>query len=155
MTKATSAIDKNVWSDLVSPWDEPVPAKVCEAVGCLECRNVGYLGRQGIYEILPMTENLHRQIQADPDIEFIEIVVQKFFAVSTIFLSQIDHDTGLASVDGFLQIFRQIEKAEFEPGWQADRLFERSIIERIKFAKLLKVVLNLGRCGPGSKDKSE
>ena len=53
---------------------EPVPSKVCEAVGCLECRNVGYLGRQGIYEILPMTDNLHRQIQADPDVELLRRV---------------------------------------------------------------------------------
>ena len=30
--------------------------------GCLECRNTGYLGRVGIYEILTLDQNLKRLI---------------------------------------------------------------------------------------------
>jgi len=36
-------------------------------VGCLECRNTGYLGRLGIYEILQMTRDVKRLITAQTD----------------------------------------------------------------------------------------
>ena len=39
-----------------------MPAKVYHPVGCLECRNTGYLGRQGIYEILVLSENIKERI---------------------------------------------------------------------------------------------
>jgi general secretion pathway protein E len=34
------------------------PEQVYHANGCLECRNTGYFGRQGIYEIMPMSDSL-------------------------------------------------------------------------------------------------
>jgi general secretion pathway protein E len=40
---------------------------ICQPVGCLECRNTGYLGRQGIYEIMPLTENLKEFITSECD----------------------------------------------------------------------------------------
>jgi len=67
--RASENLDIVVWKQLVGSWPVPAPKKTCRAVGCLECRNAGYLGRQGIYEILPMTKALNHQIQADPDIE--------------------------------------------------------------------------------------
>ena len=39
---------------LVAPWKAKAPATVYSAAGCLECRNTGFTGRQGIYEILRM-----------------------------------------------------------------------------------------------------
>jgi general secretion pathway protein E len=35
--------------------------------GCLRCRGTGYLGRTGIYEVLPVTERIRRLTQAEPD----------------------------------------------------------------------------------------
>lgn len=46
------------WNDLVKPWKAPKPEKIYSPGGCLECRNTGYLGRQGIYEVMPMSETL-------------------------------------------------------------------------------------------------
>jgi general secretion pathway protein E len=37
-------------------------------VGCLECRNTGYLGRVGIYEILAMSREVKRLITPQTDI---------------------------------------------------------------------------------------
>ena len=37
-------------------------------MGCLECRNTGYLGRVGIYEILTLTVDLKRLLVAEPDL---------------------------------------------------------------------------------------
>ena len=41
------------------------PNKVFKPEGCLECRNTGYYGRQGIYEILPMSREINRLVTDD------------------------------------------------------------------------------------------
>ncbi len=46
------------WEMLVTPWKVQKPRKVYEAVGCLECRNTGYKGRVGLYEMLHFTHKL-------------------------------------------------------------------------------------------------
>ena len=69
--RETEPLDASTWQGLVHPWSMEPPAKTCRPVGCLECRNVGYMGRQGIYEILPMSDDLHRQIVEDPDVELL------------------------------------------------------------------------------------
>jgi general secretion pathway protein E len=56
--KAPDTISQEDWDLLVKPWKVTKPSKVYKAVGCLECRNTGYIGRQGIYEILRMSETL-------------------------------------------------------------------------------------------------
>ena len=53
------------WQELVAPWKVNIPAKVYRPVGCLECRNTGYLGRQGLYEILMLSESLKEKVTAD------------------------------------------------------------------------------------------
>ena len=37
-------------------------------MGCLECRNTGYLGRIGIYEILTLTIDIKRLLVSEPDL---------------------------------------------------------------------------------------
>ena len=46
------------WEALVSPWKVRKPRRVYEAAGCLECRNTGYRGRVGIYEMLSVSAKL-------------------------------------------------------------------------------------------------
>jgi len=42
---------------------EPLPpAMFHRARGCAQCRHTGYLGRTGIYEVLPMTESIRRLV---------------------------------------------------------------------------------------------
>ena len=66
--KDESSVDEEAWHQLVRPWKVSVPDYIYAPVGCLECRNTGYLGRQGIYEIMPFSENLKRFISDDTDI---------------------------------------------------------------------------------------
>jgi len=42
--------------------------KVPHRVGCLECRNTGYMGRMGIYEILLMNNELKKLVNEHADI---------------------------------------------------------------------------------------
>jgi len=54
--KQAGPIDEKAWHQLVAPWKATPPKLGYHPVGCLECRNTGYYGRQGIYEILLMSE---------------------------------------------------------------------------------------------------
>ena len=56
------------WNTLVSPWKANKPEKIYEPVGCLECRNTGYLGRMGIYEMFTFTPELRELLTDDCDI---------------------------------------------------------------------------------------
>jgi len=56
------------WDLLVKPWKVSKPAQVYEPEGCLECRNTGYLGRQGLYEILHLSETVQQHISDDLDL---------------------------------------------------------------------------------------
>ena len=51
-------VNIEAWKQLVHPWSATPPAQMYRPAGCLECRNTGYLGRQGIYEIMPLSETL-------------------------------------------------------------------------------------------------
>ncbi|MCW4455842.1 GspE/PulE family protein [Flavobacterium sp. MXW15] len=50
--------------------DEALPDEVaaCAPVGCLECRRTGYMGRIGLYELLPLGSRLRGLIRADMDL---------------------------------------------------------------------------------------
>ena len=63
--KEEGTINPAHWNELVAPWKVNVPAKVYRPVGCLECRNTGYLGRQGIYEIMVLSDSLKEKITPD------------------------------------------------------------------------------------------
>jgi len=60
--------DEVLWQGLVSPWKAKKPAQLYHPVGCLECRMTGYMGRVGLYEIMPMTIELKSMISAHTDL---------------------------------------------------------------------------------------
>ncbi|WP_221793064.1 GspE/PulE family protein [Oceanobacter mangrovi] len=59
--------DDAAWKQLTAPWLVKTPEFVYTAKGCLECRNTGYMGRMGIYEVMPMTESLEGLIHDSTD----------------------------------------------------------------------------------------
>ena len=63
-----SPVDEAIWRQLVTPWKVDPPEAIYQPAGCLECRNTGFLGRQGIYEIMPMSRALKSLITDDTDI---------------------------------------------------------------------------------------
>ena len=56
------------WEDFVAPWKSRQPEHVYQPVGCLECRNTGYMGRVGIYEVLLLSPEIRRLIHAEADV---------------------------------------------------------------------------------------
>jgi general secretion pathway protein E len=59
--------DHALWHSVCAPFKAPPPAEVYRAVGCIECRNTGYMGRIGIYEILPITRDIKKLILQETD----------------------------------------------------------------------------------------
>jgi len=52
--------EEAIWDHLVTPWKAPRPKVFHRAVGCIECRMTGYMGRIGLYEILLMSPELKK-----------------------------------------------------------------------------------------------
>jgi len=66
--KQATDISDRVWQDLVSPWKAKKPRQVYRPVGCLECRDTGYQGRKGIYEMFRFSKQTRHMITTDCDI---------------------------------------------------------------------------------------
>ena len=65
--KGEGQLDPALWDALIRPWSLPKPAMIREPRGCPECRNTGYLGRVGLYELLTVTPELRRLLRPDMD----------------------------------------------------------------------------------------
>lgn len=66
--KVSQPLDEDAWDKLTKPWRAGVPTETYAPKGCLECRDTGYLGREGIYEVMPMTELLKEVVSDQTDI---------------------------------------------------------------------------------------
>ena len=67
--KVPDHIDDALWEALVRPWPLPKPDTIRAPRGCPECRNTGYLGRVGLYELLTVTPELRRLFRSEMDEE--------------------------------------------------------------------------------------
>lgn len=63
--KQNQDTDKNEWEALIRPWKTTAPAEIARAEGCLECRQTGFIGRVGIYEMMPISDKLKQEIGSD------------------------------------------------------------------------------------------
>ena len=66
--KEKAPLDSTGWKTLTRPWSASAPAEVFQPMGCLECRETGYRGRSGLYEILTMSNQIKDMITESPDI---------------------------------------------------------------------------------------
>lgn len=66
--KTPTTLAEQDWRELTSPWRSELPSKACEPVGCLECRDTGYKGRQGVYEVMPLSSEIKRLIHEHTDL---------------------------------------------------------------------------------------
>jgi general secretion pathway protein E len=60
--------EHRLWDSVIAPFKAPPPETVYRAVGCLECRNTGYQGRVGIYEIMQLTRDMKHLIRDETDV---------------------------------------------------------------------------------------
>ncbi len=67
--KQATETDVQAWEGLVRPFKMKPPETICRPVGCLECRDTGYLGRMGVYETMPLNTTLKQQISRGAELE--------------------------------------------------------------------------------------
>jgi len=60
-------VDEAAWKDLTRPWKVQLPTGAYTQQGCIECRNTGYMGRIGLYEMLKITPELRHLVNPDAD----------------------------------------------------------------------------------------
>lgn len=67
--KEETEVDEDVWIDMVRPWKSEPPQKIYKPVGCIECRNTGFMGRLGLFEMLPLSRDLKHLISQNAELE--------------------------------------------------------------------------------------
>lgn len=67
--KVLEDVDVEAWALLTEPYKVKPPAQIATPVGCLECRDTGYLGRVGLYELLPMSEPIQAMVSSDTNLD--------------------------------------------------------------------------------------
>lgn len=70
--KAPRDISDEEWNSMIRPFKAPKPVSIMKAVGCIECRNTGYRGRSGIYEMLTITPKLRKLITPNADLALLK-----------------------------------------------------------------------------------
>ncbi|MYM24080.1 type II/IV secretion system protein [Duganella sp. FT135W] len=66
---AGGELSDDIWHSLAGEWKLPKPDTVYQPVGCPECRQTGYRGRTGLYELLTVTEAFSSQVREETDIQ--------------------------------------------------------------------------------------
>ncbi|MGC8490756.1 MAG: GspE/PulE family protein [Syntrophobacteraceae bacterium] len=59
------AVDEELWQSLIRPWKVERTGAAYRPAGCLECRETGYLGRVGTYEMLIVSPAVRGLIRSD------------------------------------------------------------------------------------------
>lgn len=65
--KVFADVDEAAWEALTQPWKVTPPKQMATPVGCKTCRDTGYRGRQGIYEVLVNSPAVQEQITDNID----------------------------------------------------------------------------------------
>ena len=66
--KTEHALSAADWQHFAPKWPACVPPHTWRATGCSECRNTGYRGRAGVYEMMPISEALAALIGPETDL---------------------------------------------------------------------------------------
>ena len=74
LCKVPHEITDAEWASITHPFKAKKPDYVMKAVGCVECRNTGYRGRSGIYEMLTITPKLRKLITPNADLAQLKLL---------------------------------------------------------------------------------
>ena len=66
--KPEGELNDDVWEGLTEGWKIAKPSQVYRPIGCPECRQTGYRGRTGLYELLTISQPFSKLIKKETDI---------------------------------------------------------------------------------------
>ena len=113
--KQAGEVDVEGWKEITRPWRAPPPATMYLPKGCLECRNTGFLGRIGIYEILTLTAGLRSLIQPDAELDPIRAQARKDGMRSLRLSGAEKVHAGLTTIEEILKMAPAEEKKKERP----------------------------------------
>lgn len=64
-------------ADMLAPFTNDIPSVVARPVGCPECRGTGYIGREGVYEVLKFDPEISEMVRSGESIASIRTFVRK------------------------------------------------------------------------------
>lgn len=76
-TFGESHSDFGKWQKLTQPWPIRTPTTIYTPNGCEKCRHTGFQGRIGLYEMLPLTDELKQLIATDAKLDAIKQLAYK------------------------------------------------------------------------------
>lgn len=102
--KEPVAIDQSVWDELTKPWKSPVPNQTMRPVGCPECRETGFRGRLGLYEVMLFTDEIKKLIKPETNIDDVRIQAYKDGMHSLRLSGAQKVGKGLTTIDEILRV---------------------------------------------------
>jgi len=107
--KAQEPAEQSKWDALVGHFKLPAPAHVYKPVGCLACRNTGFRGRTGIYEMLTITPTLRKLITPDTNLANLTRLAQQEGMQPLIINGAEKVAAGLTTIEELLKVAPPLE----------------------------------------------
>lgn len=107
--KTKEPIEQSKWDALVGSFNIPKPAHIYKAVGCLECRNTGFRGRSGIYEMLTITPALRKLITPETNLAKLTKLAQQEGMQPLIINGADKIAAGLTTIEELLKVAPPLE----------------------------------------------
>lgn len=102
--KIEEELDADGWKMLTTPWRKDPPAVTKSPKGCLECRDTGFMGRQGIYELLTVSDKIKGMIGDKVDIGKLRMTAMKE-GMKTLRLSGAEKvENGMTTINEVLRV---------------------------------------------------
>jgi general secretion pathway protein E len=108
--KQAGPVDTEGWKEITRPWRVTPPPKIYSPKGCLECRNTGYMGRVGIYEILTLTSGVRELVRPDAELDALRDQARKDGMRSLRLSGAEKVHAGLTTIDEVLKMAPSEEK---------------------------------------------
>lgn len=108
--KAPTELTDDEWKSVTYPFKANKPTKAMKAVGCLECRNTGYRGRSGIYEMLTLSNKMRKLITPDTDLAVLRNLAYQEGMQPLLLNGAEKIATGLTTVEEVLKVAPPIEQ---------------------------------------------
>ena len=70
--KDDGELQEDLWNNLTQGHELPRPKKIYRPVGCPECRQTGFRGRTGLYELLTVSPTFAKMIQPAVDLQVLQ-----------------------------------------------------------------------------------
>ena len=107
--KAPTEISDIEWAALTKPFKATKPTTAMKAVGCIECRQTGFRGRSGIYEMLTISPKLRKLITANTDLADIKKLAYQE-GMQPLLLNGLEKvAAGLTTIDEVLKVAPQLD----------------------------------------------